>query len=275
MAADRALPEDFHALYDAGVRNARGTAPPAAPAPGSPGHLRMDAQLGDLEVDYDQATALPNRIARRAPAAGLSGEAGASPEETVQRFVTEHGDLWRLSEADAQGVTIVSVSGRGLRTVQLVQRADGLEVFNSEATAAIGPDGDVMSVAGQFFPGAAQAAGARAASTTTGVTTAEEAIAVAAFDLTGVEYPATAFTGTSTASAASAEDAGGTETGDTAGGGYRFYRFTEPAGAEPTDTESAGTELAGAGRPAFEREVRVKDVLFPLGQEQFTPGYYL
>ena len=209
MAADRALPEDFHALYDAGVRNARGTAPPAAPAPGSPGHLRMDAQLGDLEVDYDQATALPNRIARRAPAAGLSGEAGASPEETVQRFVTEHGDLWRLSEADAQGVTIVSVSGRGLRTVQLVQRADGLEVFNSEATAAIGPDGDVMSVAGQFFPGAAQAASARAASTTTGVTTAEEAIAVAAFDLTGVEYPATAFTGTSTASAASAEDAGG------------------------------------------------------------------
>ena len=275
MAADRALPEDFHALYDAGVRNARGTAPPAAPAPGSPGHLRMDAQLGDLEVDYDQATALPNRIARRAPAAGLSGEAGASPEETVQRFVTEHGDLWRLSEADAQGVTIVSVSGRGLRTVQLVQRADGLEVFNSEATAAIGPDGDVMSVAGQFFPGAAQAAGARAASTTTGVTTAEEAIAVVAFDLTGVEYPATAFTGTSTASAASAEDAGGTETGDTAGGGYRFYRFTEPAGAEPTDTESAGTELAGAGRPAFEREVRVKDVLFPLGEEQFTPGYYL
>ncbi|WIG16384.1 M36 family metallopeptidase [Kocuria rosea] len=282
MAADRALPEDFHALYDAGVRNARGTAPPAAQVPVSPGHLRMDAQIGDLEVDYDHTTALPNRITRRAPAAGLTGEVGAAPEETVQRFVTEHGDLWRLSEADAQGVEVVSVSGRGLRTVQLVQRADGLEVFNSEATAAIGPDGDVISVAGQFFPGAAQAAGARAATiaasstrdTTTGVTTAEEAITVAAFDLTGVEYPATAFSATSTAGAE------GAETGGTAGGSYRFYRFTEPdgtelAGAEPAGTEPAGTDPAADGRPAFERDVRVKDVLFPLGEEQFTPGYYL
>ncbi|MEX5256820.1 M36 family metallopeptidase [Kocuria arenosa] len=276
MAADRALPEDFHALYDAGVRNARGTAPSAAPPLESPGLRRMEAHLGDLEVDYDQATALPNRIARRTPAAGLSGDAGASPEETVQRFVTEHGDLWRLSEADAQGVEVISVSGRGLRTVQLVQRADGLEVFNSEATAAIGPDGRVISVAGQFFPGAAEAGSARSASTT-GATTPEEAIAVAAFDLTGVEYDATAFSGTSTASA---EDVEGAETGDTAGGSYRFYRFTESAsteaaGTEAAGTESAGTEPAAAGRPAFERAVRVKDVLFPLGEQQFTPGYYL
>ncbi|GAA1746333.1 M36 family metallopeptidase [Kocuria aegyptia] len=246
MPADRALPEDFHALYDAGSRSARGTARTAAPTAASPGHRRLDEQLGDLEVDYDQATALPNRIARRAPAAGLSGEPGTSPEQTVQRFVAEHGDLWQLSAADAQGVEIVSVSGRGLRTVQLVQRADGLEVFNSEATAAIGPDGDVISVAGQFFPGAAQAGSARSAAAAG--TAAEEAIAVAAFDLTGVEHDPSAFREASA------------EAGDSTGGTYRFYRSTTPA---------------GPGRPAFERAVRVKEVLFPLGEQQFTPGYYL
>ncbi|MFI7494611.1 M36 family metallopeptidase [Kocuria sp. M4R2S49] len=244
MPADRALPEDFHALYDAGARSARGTAPSAFSAPVSPGHLRLAGQLGDLEADYDQVTQLPHRITRRAPAGGLSGEASASAEETVQRFVTEHGDLWRLSEADAQGVEVVSVSGRGLRTVQLVQRAEGVEVFNSEATAAIGPDGAVVSVAGQFFPGAAEARSARTATTTS----AEEAIALAAYDLTGVEYDSTAFSEVSA------------ETGDSAGGSYRFYRSAEPA---------------GGGRPAFERTVRVKDVLFPLGEQQFAPGYYL
>ncbi|MFI7743553.1 M36 family metallopeptidase [Kocuria rhizosphaericola] len=244
MPADRALPEDFHALYDAGARSARGTAPSAFPAPVSPGHLRLEEQLGDLEADYDQVTQLPHRITRRATAGGLSGEASASPEETVQRFVTEHGDLWRLSEADAQGVDVVSVSGRGLRTVQLVQRVEGVEVFNSEATAAIGPDGAVVSVAGQFFPGAVEARSARTATTTS----AEEAIALAAYDLTGVEYGSTAFSEVSA------------ETGDSAGGSYRFYRSAEPA---------------GGGRPAFERTVRVKDVLFPLGERQFAPGYYL
>ena len=32
---------------------------------------------------------------------------------------------------------------------------------------------------------------------------------------------------------------------------------------------------AGGDKPAFERRIRVKDVLFPLGDKQFAPGYYM
>ena len=107
----------------------------------------------------------------------------------VADFVDEHRDLWRLSEADASGIEVVSVSERGLPTVQLVQRADGVEVFNSEVSAAVSPSNEVIAMAGQFFPGAASARESRRA-TATG---AEEAIAVAALDLTGHDYATAGF----------------------------------------------------------------------------------
>jgi hypothetical protein len=244
MTTARRVPDDFHALYDPGVRIARGTAPPAPVSVATEGHRRLDAEVGDLEVDYDEATGLPNRVARREPAAALSAESVGSPEETVHAFVADHADLWRLSDADAEGVEVVSVSGRGLRTAQLVQRVEGAEVFNSEATAAIGPSGEVISVAGQFFPGAAAAGGAARSA----ATSPEQAIAIAAFDLTGFEYASSAF-GEVTDEA----DDSGRES-------YRTYQFTD---------------TVENGRPAFERPVRLKDVLFPLGAQQFAPGYYL
>src|SRR5262245_6989392 len=67
VAAHSVLPEDFHALYDRGFRAARGIAVPAAPQPRSAGHTRLAAEVPDLEVDYDQATQLPNRIVSRHP----------------------------------------------------------------------------------------------------------------------------------------------------------------------------------------------------------------
>ncbi len=274
MPADRALPEDFHALYDAGARRARGTARAAFPFPAPPGVRapeepeRRPEVAGDLEAEYDEVTGLPHRVTRRpaaaapraeaapAPEESISPGSGSPPEDSVRRFVTEHGDLWRLSAEDAQGVDVVSVSGRGLRTVQLVQRAEGVEVFNSEATAAIGPGGEVISLAGQFFPGAAAARSARAAPSTT----AEQAIAVAAFDLTGSAYDASAFTEVGPGEGSATPPSEGPGAGGAAGGTYRYYRCAEPA---------------GSGRPVFERTVRLKDVLFPLGEQQFAPGYYL
>jgi extracellular elastinolytic metalloproteinase len=238
----RTVPEDFHALYDAGVRAERGTTvQEVAPSP-TEGHTRLADDVGELSVDYDEATGLPCRISRTAPAARLTESAPGSPEGAVVDFVTEHRDLWRLSPADASGIEVVSVSRRGLPTVQLVQRADGLEVFNSEVTAAVSPANEVFSVAGQFFPGAVSAQESRRGPA---ATSAEEAIAVAALDLTGRDYSAAEFV---------AEP----ERDDQ--GPYRRYRF------EPADTDPAR---------AFDRPVRVKDVLFPLGSDQFAPGYYL
>jgi hypothetical protein len=193
-------------------------------------------------VDLDEATGLPNRVAGLTQAAGPADRAGGSPEEAVGRFLSEHSGLWALSPQDAAGVAVESVSGARLRTAHLVQRADGVEVFNSEVTAAISPDNEVVSVAGQFFPGAAEAA---RADRSAGLT-AEQAIAVAARDLTGVDYEASSF-------ALEEEGADGP-------GSYRVYSCTAPATEE---------------RPAFERPVRVKEVLFPLGAQTFSPAYYL
>lgn len=236
------LPEDFHALYDIGVRAERGTSAGSIAPSETDGHSRLADDVPELTVDYDDATQLPNRVSSTEPTARLSERSRGSAEDAVTRFVEERGDLWRLSPEDVSGVEVVSVSGKGLQTVQLVQRAGGVEVFNSEVTAAVSPSNQVVSLAGQFFPGAATAQQSRRGP----ATTAEEAIVAAALDLTGSEYDPSAFT----------QEDQGADDGDP----YRHYRYEPP---------QAG------GAPPFERAVRLKDVVFPLGEEQFAPGYYL
>ena len=156
MADEREVPKNFHALYDRGFRAARGTPMRAARAD-TAGHARMRAEVPGLEVVYDDATQLPKRVAVQQPEARLSaaraGRAGGSPEDAVMEFVQDRGDLWNLSADDAATVEVVSVSRRGLPTVQLVQRVGGTEVFNSEVKAAVDRNNQRVSLAGQLFPG--------------------------------------------------------------------------------------------------------------------------
>ncbi len=238
---DRKIPEDFHALYDRGFRAARGILPAAPPQLEIAGHDRLSVDVPDLVVNYDEATQLPNYVASRRPDARLAAPPAHSPEDAVVRFIQDRGDLWNLAPEDAGTVEVVSVSQKGLNTVNLIQRVESKEVFNSDVTVAVGPDNEVISVAGQLFPGTTAARSrARAAATTS----EEEAIARAAFDLTDVAYEAADF---SPAEAPPDSDP------------YRFYQFT------PKEDP----------RPPFERPVRVKDVMFPLGEGQFVPGYYM
>jgi hypothetical protein len=76
-------------------------------------------------------------------------------------------------------------------------------------------------------------------------TAEEEAIAKAATDLTHITYVASDFT--------KVKSPTGSES-------YRFY------GLKPK---------RGDARPNFERQVRLKDVMFPLGEGHFVPGYYM
>ncbi|MET0966098.1 MAG: M36 family metallopeptidase [Nakamurella sp.] len=243
MAAERTLPADFHALYDSGVRAQRGATEPGLLAVNDAGSF--PEQAGDLTLSYDDATGLPNRVVVAAPAGRRAENAAqsASPEEAARQFLAERGDLWRLSEADAAGIEVTGVSGSGLRTVQLVQRVDGTEVFNSDVTAAVGPANQLVAVAGQFFPGAADAPAARGFAAGPATST-EEAIARAVGDLTGLAYLPAEFA------------LNNAETDDE----YRFYDYRP----EPE-----------SDRPGMDRQVRVKDVLFPLGGEQFAAAYYL
>jgi extracellular elastinolytic metalloproteinase len=281
--AERQVPQNFHALYDRGERVARGVAPAAARGETS-GHHRLAAEVDDVDVQYDAFTGQPNFVATRQPGARLSRAAAPTPEAAVTAFVNSRADMWGLTPEDAAAIEVVSVSqpapptptGRTararpgaaaaeppafspgtLRTVNMIQRIGGVEVFSSDVTAAVDASNNVLAVSGQFFPGAAGAgerargAGRRPRAAAAGsapaaaATSAEEAIARAAFDLTGVIY--------------GADDFAPTRAPRDSGPHYRFYAYRAPA-RDP--------------RPAFERPVRLKDVLFPLSEGQFVPAYY-
>jgi extracellular elastinolytic metalloproteinase len=237
---NRKIPENFHAMYDVGFRSARGI--PFRTSPRATGIGRLSAEVPDIVVSYDEATQLPNSVVSHQPTARLSTLSATSPEEAVTQFIQNRGDLWNLTPEDTATVEVISVSRKGLNTVNLIQRVEGKEVFNSEVTAAVNPSQEVLSLSGQFFPGAgASRARARAATTTS----IEEAIAKAAFDLTSIAYEATDFS--------PAENPVDETT-------YRSYQFTS------NDSDS---------RPSFQRPIRVKEVMFPLSEGQFVPSYYI
>lgn len=239
---ERKVPEDYHALYDVGARRLRGTPMAAAASPESEGHKQLATAVPELAVTYDEATQLPNLVSSRRPGVALSEPSEAAPEAAVARFIADKRDLWGLSEDDVAAVEVVSVSRKGLPSVRLIQRVDGLEVFNSDVTVGIDQRSAVLSVSGQLFPGVARSP---ARSAPQGGISAEEAIAKAASDLSSHPYQANEFIGPATAPNA---------------GPYRFYEH-KPATDDP--------------RPRFERPIRVKDVLFPVGGEQFVRGYYM
>jgi len=239
MSGPSVVPENYNARYDRGAQGARGIGPPPARRGADSALQRMEDEVPGLQVELDDTTGLPSRIATTEPAAELA-PAEPTPEDAIRKLIGTRGALWALDEEDADTVQVVSVSRRGLRTVRLVQQVDGVEVFGSGVTVAVTPDNAVTSVAGQLFPGAASAAprakGALEAST-------EEAIARAASDLTRVGYEAADFA----LSAAPAD------------GAYRWYDYRQREGDR---------------RPGFERPVRAKDVLYPLGDGEFAPGCY-
>ena len=265
------LPENFHALYDRGFRAARGVTPAAVTPQETAGHQRLAHHVRGLLVHYDPATQLPNLVTTEQPQTPLSRAAPGTPERAAMEFIQDQSDLWNLSSDDTGTVEVVSVSQprgeappRGaraprraaaaepefsianLKTVNMIQRVDGREVFNSDVTAAVDTNNQVLSVAGQFFPGASRSsARARGVAPQPPFTPEVEAISRAAFDLTSVVYNATDFSPVASP-------------GDTSP--YRLYEFNQP----PNDP-----------RPRLERPVRLKDVMFPLGEGQFVPAYYI
>ena len=235
------IPDDYHALYDRGVQVARSAERPSAET-STTGRDLFSADVPDLVIEEDETTGLPNRILSRQPKGRLSASGLADPGDAVRQFIQDRRAVWNLAEEDATAVQVRSVSRTGLKTAQLYQSVDGVEVFDSEVTVALDNANGVISLSGQFFPGAG---GASREARTAQARTPEDAIARAAFDLTRVVYQATDFV-----VVAAQPDSGP----------YRSYEFR--AGEEDR-------------RPRFERPIRLKEVMFPLGNQQFASGHYL
>jgi len=279
--AELKVPGNFNALYDNPARAARGVVA-AAPQAARAAVGRMANDVPGLTVEYDEATQNPVQVTAVAqgaqgalPAARLSMRAAASPETAARQFVQDRADLWHLDNHDVGTVNVESVSTTGLPTVRMLQRVNGVEVFQSNMTAAVGADHNVVSVTGQLFHGAAttpQRAAARAATAGTPTLAEEAAIAKAAFDLTGFTYKASDFKPARVKAAERSEH-------------YRFYdsklKAAAAAAAKPAKkktskkTTKAKAAAAKPAAPRFTRPVRVKDVLFPMGEGQFVPGYYM
>jgi extracellular elastinolytic metalloproteinase len=272
--AEPKVPANFNALYSRAARAARGVAvavPPAEP----PAVSRMAGDVPDVIVDYDEATQNPVHLGSHQPAGRLSTQSMDSPEAAARQFVKERADLWQLNDQDIATVEVVSVSAQGLPTVRMVQKVDGVEVFQSDMTAAVGPDNRVVSVAGQLFRAAgaeptraaARAVTARSrdrAAVPAGNLSAEEAIARAASDLTGYPYKPSDFK----PAAAARSDSGA----------YRFFApkwKTAPEPKRAAAKRASAKRKSGPAAPPFERPVRVKDVLFPMGEGHFVPSYFI
>ena len=269
--AEQKVPTNFNALYSRAARNARGVAAAVVPTE-RPAVARLSGSVPDVAVDYDDATQNPVRLSSRDAANRLSAQAAASPEEAARTFVKDRADLWQLDSQDVDTVEVVSVSSQGLPTVRMIQKVDGVEVFQSDMTAAVASDNKVVSVTGQLFRSAgtepmraaARLANARSRTSAApaGNLSAEEAIAKAAFDLTGFPYKPSDFK-----RAAQSRDAGP----------YRFYtsKWKLPASGKRTAKKSRSTKTKKPEAPLFERPIRVKDVLFPMGEGTFVPGYFI
>lgn len=238
--SEKKVPKNFHALYEPGVRAARGMPEMRAAV------TRANRASADrtLAVEIDEATQMPVSVRRRAAGSALSAKA-ATPQQAAEQFVQARRDLWNLSAADASTLAVHSVSSVGLPTVRMVQEIEGVEVFQGEIKAAMDKENKILSVIGQAFAGAGnlpprtRALSARAADLPP-----EAAIAKAASDLTGLAYEPADFV----AVEEPAEDP------------YRHFRFK----ADAAD-----------GRVDFERPVRAKRVMFPMGDGEFVPGYYI
>jgi extracellular elastinolytic metalloproteinase len=270
--ASQTVPADFNALYDDTTRVARGGVPPTLRA-AQPAIARMTNEVPNISVHLDEATQNPVQVTvAQGPevrgATGLTTRAAASPEAAARQFIKDRADLWQLNNDDIATVNVVSVSSTGLPTVRMLQKVDGVEVFQSDMTAAVGADNNLISVSGQLFHGAAGAphrAEARAAAAPGAGTRelqAEEAIAKAASDLTGHPYKPTDFKPAKA---------------PTDSGSYRFYacKWKVPLAKKEEPKKRAKQREAAPTPPLFERPVRVKDVLFPLGDSQFVRGYFI
>ena len=247
--SDKKVPENFHALYDPSARAARGLV--ATRAAGVP-HLgveRLAADVSGLTINLDEATQMPVSIqvktAPKKTAARRMSASADSPEAAAHQFVRSRADLWNLSDADTNTLETHSVSLQGLPTVTLKQKMDGVEVFQGELKSAVDADNNVISVTGQAFAGAGSPVSRAAKRSRVARLSPEAAIAKAASDLTGIEHTAKDFKASASR---------------TKGDPYQYFQFK----AKKSDK-----------RPGFERPVRLKDVMFPMGEGQFIPGYYM
>ncbi|ELP62817.1 M36 family metallopeptidase [Streptomyces turgidiscabies] len=114
-----------------------------------PGVRQLRKQLGAqgvLELDPDTGTA--RQVARLD--GYLTSASGATPEDIARRYLRAHPDVFGLTAAQVEGLTLRKqyTDVAGIRHLSFVQSVDGVPVFGNGVKANVARDGRLISVLG-------------------------------------------------------------------------------------------------------------------------------
>ncbi len=202
---------------------------------------KLDSRIDKrwIKVHLDIATLRPRLISFQRAGVKSMLPLIDLPREDGIRLIKELKGLWDLTDTDIENIKVKSVSRKGLNVTRLIQRINGVDVFGSETSIAFNKDRQVVSLSGQFFCGSDSFSHLNPVVNNTFT---EKAIVKSIFDLTNISLKESDFHYVKTA------------------GQYRFYKFKPRLRKRNLQ---------------FQRLIRVKDVIFPLGGEVFIPGYYM
>ena len=269
--AEPNVPANFNALYNVGARATRGVRGPAKPA-ARRAVERLAAQVPAVDVDLDEATRNPIRMGVNEPRARLSPERAGSPEEAAKAFVRERADLWQLNDQDvAPSRSCRSASGpadgshdpegRRRRGVPVGHDRSG----QRRTTGGVGCRAALSGPPAPSRPAPRPAPSRRAAATAP----SRRATCRPRRRSPGRRptYRAIPISRATSSRRRGAADSGA----------YRFYapKWKTASSGKPRRKRAARSANPDRQRRSFERPVRVKDVLFPMGEGQFVPGYFI
>ncbi|MDX3752686.1 M36 family metallopeptidase [Streptomyces sp. AK08-02] len=105
---------------------------------------------GVLELDPDTGTA--RQVARLD--GYLTSASGSAPEDIARKYLRAHPDVFGLSAAQVQGLTLRKqyTDVAGIRHLSFVQSVDGVPVFGNGVKANVARDGRLISVLGAPVP---------------------------------------------------------------------------------------------------------------------------
>jgi large repetitive protein len=132
------------------------------------------------------------------PVTGMSKMLGArKPDQAARAHLQSVADLYRLGSEDVSAAVLKSVhqSGKGPVIARFAQQVDGIEVFRNEVKVVMDRNLELVAVSGYLAP-AQSARKASLGAASSFKLPAEQAIAIAFQDQTGISMPARGFVST-------------------------------------------------------------------------------
>jgi hypothetical protein len=142
-------------LPDFDLRLAQGIGPLSPTRSQRAAFTRLQRRVGDdLQMSFDGSTGTPRHLFSLA--SFLTPVSGDDHAEIALDFFRENSDLFRLTQDEIETLRVAKnyvTRHNGVTHLAFQQIHDGLEIFESDLRVNLAPDGRIVSVNGQYFPG--------------------------------------------------------------------------------------------------------------------------